>query len=87
MSDVENELSILTPNEMLRKIFKDLYFGNGKPALTLRVSSLEEQGEMIKEVLEKQEEWQSRMTTFMIGTLVSSVGGLILICVELMLRK
>ena len=80
----EVDVSILSPSELLKKIMVDLYFGNGKPALTLRVAGIEDQQEMFKEALEAQTKWQSRMTTLLIGTLVSSVGGLFVIVIELL---
>jgi hypothetical protein len=80
------ELLGLTPNELFSKIVKDLYFGNGKPALTERMKTVEDQQNMFRDSLEKAEKWQAGMNKLVIGTLISSVGGLILIIIDLLIR-
>lgn len=82
----KEELSVLSPGEMLRKIFTDLYFGNGKPALLLRVQANEDELTVIQKTLEDHNQWQRKMTTLLIGTLISSVGGLIGVIVAIVLR-
>lgn len=87
MSSEENnahELSILSPNELLKKVVTDLYFGNGKPALTLRVAGIEDELTVLKQALDKQEKWQQKMNNLLIGTLISSVGGLLLVVIEML---
>lgn len=86
MSGSNEELSILNQEQMLSKIIKDLYFGNGKPALILRVAGIEEQLAVLKETLDKQEKWQSNVNRLMVGTLLSSLGGAILVIIEMIKR-
>lgn len=86
-ANVEHELSVMTPSELLKKLVTDVYFGNGKPALTVRVAGIEDQQTVFEKALEKQEQWQKSMNKLVIGTLISSVGGLMLIIVEMILRK
>ena len=81
------ELLGLTPNELFSKIVKDLYFGNGKPALTERMKTVEDQQNMFRDSLEKAEKWQAGMNKLVIGTLISSVGGLILIIIDLLFLR
>ena len=66
------ELFGLAPNELFSKIVKDLYFGNGKPALTERIKTVEDQQTMFKDAFEKAEKWQGGMNKLVIGTLISS---------------
>jgi hypothetical protein len=63
----------------LKRIEKDLYFGNGKPALTIRMEVMEEKVDSISSNL-------SKLVWLMVGTLVSSVGGLIIALVTHFLR-
>ncbi len=86
MSGSNEELSILNQEQMLSKIIKDLYFGIGKPALILRVAGIEEQLAVLKETLDKQEKWQSNVNRLMVGTLLSSLGGAILVIIEMIKR-
>ncbi len=86
MSGSNEELSILSQEQMLSKIIKDLYFGNGKPALILRVAGIEEQLAVLKETLDKQEKWQSNVNRLMVGTLLSTLGGAILVIIEMIKR-
>lgn len=82
----EHDISVLSPAEMLKKLVTDVYFGNGKPALTIRVAGIEDEQEVIKLALQEQKDWQKNITKVLIGTLLSSIGGLILVCIQLALR-
>lgn len=77
-------LTALSPGEMLKKVFTDMYFGNGKPALTLRVAAVEDEQSVLKDTLEEMKKWQERMTAVLIGTLLTSVGGLLVIVVDML---
>jgi hypothetical protein len=77
------ELLIMKPGDLLAKLVRDVYFGNGKPALTLRIASVEDQQDMFQNALDESKKWQSSATKLLIASLISSIGGLIAIIVEL----
>ena len=80
------ELVGLSPNELFVKIVKDIYFGNSKPSLTERMKTVEAQQTMFKDSLDKAEKWQAGMNKLVIGTLISSIGGLVLIIIDLLVK-
>jgi len=80
------ELVGLSPNELFVKIVKDIYFGNSKPSLTERMKTVEDQQTMFKDSLDKAEKWQAGMNKLVIGTLISSIGGLVLIIIDLLVK-
>ena len=80
------ELVGLSPNELFVKIVKDIYFGNSKPSLTERMKTVEAQQTMFKDSLDKAEKWQAGMNKLVIGTLISSIGGLVLIIINLLVK-
>lgn len=82
MSD-RNDIALLKPDQMLAKVVQDLYFGNSKPALTLRVAENESNIVTLRDAINENKDWQKSMNKLVIGTLISSVGGLIAIIVEL----
>lgn len=80
------ELVGLSPNELFVKIVKDIYFGNSKPSLTERMKTVEDQQTMFKDSLDKAEKWQAGMNKLVIVTLISSIGGLVLIIINLLVK-
>jgi hypothetical protein len=60
----------VTDEQLLHKIEQDLYFGNGKPALTIRIEVTEEKVETINRNL-------SKLVWLALGTAASSVGALV----------
>lgn len=80
------ELVGLSPNELFVKIVKDIYFGNSKPSLTERMKTVEDQQTMFKDSLDKAEKWQAGMNKLVIVTLISSIGGLVLIIIDLLVK-
>lgn len=80
------ELVGLSPNELFVKIVKDIYFGNSKPSLTERMKTVEAQQTMFKDSLDKAEKWQAGMNKLVIVTLISSIGGLVLIIIDLLVK-
>jgi len=77
------EISFLPHEQLVQKMAKDLYFGNGKPALTVRIALQEEQMDTVHKNITEIKKGQERFTVMIIGTLLSSIGGLIMIGVEL----
>jgi len=77
------EISFLPHEQLVQKMAKDLYFGNGKPALTVRIALQEEQMDTVHKNITEIKKGQERFTIMIIGTLLSSIGGLIMIGVEL----
>jgi hypothetical protein len=69
----------MTDEECLRRIERDLYFGNGKPALTIRIEVTEEKVDTINRNL-------SKLVWLVLGTLVSSLGALALAVVAHFLK-
>lgn len=59
------------PNdEKVKQIFKDMYFGNGKPGLTTRMETMERTTAKIADSLK----WIVRL---LVGTLLSVIGATI----------
>lgn len=56
----------LTRDGMLDKVFQDVFFGNGKPALTIRMQTVEDRQDRIESLL-KALIWLGVTTT--VGTL------------------
>jgi hypothetical protein len=83
MGSDNDALSILPHEELVRKMAKDLYFGNGKPALTVRIALQEESMLTVEKNIKEIKENQSRSNTLLITTLISSIGGLIMMGLEL----
>lgn len=87
MSDSGNEAIILLPHEKLvQKLAVDVYLGDGKdnPPLVTRVALLEDGMETVKNDITEIKDTHKQNQKLIIGTLVSSLGGLFLIVIELL---
>lgn len=87
MSADSNDAIILLPHDQLvSKIAKDLYFGNGKPALTVRIALQEENMEQVQSDIGEIKDNQKSFNRLLLGTLISSIGGVLLVGVEVILK-
>lgn len=80
MSGHEHDLESPTTSGRIRKIEKDLYFGNGKPGITTRLELLEDAVDRIEQTLkdfQKGQDWLIRLVA----------GGLILAVLNMVIRK
>jgi hypothetical protein len=85
VSEASNDaISLMPHNELVQKMARDLYFGNGKPALTVRMALQEENMEQVQTDIREIKDVHKANQKLIIGTLVSSLGGLFLIVVELL---
>lgn len=79
-----NEAILLMPHDKLvAKMAQDMYFGNGKPALTVRIALQEEAMETVQANIQEIKDNHKLAIRLVFGTLISSLGGLVLIGVEL----
>lgn len=58
---------VLSSEGMLAKLFKDMYLGNGKPSMTVRLDAVETSQERIERLL-------STLIWLGVGTLTSTLG-------------
>jgi hypothetical protein len=84
VSDNNEAISLLPHEELVRKMARDLYFGNGKPALTVRMALQEEAMQTVQSDITEIKDVHKANQKLIIGTLISSLGGLLLIVVELL---
>lgn len=77
-------LSLMPHGELVQKMARDLYFGNGKPALTVRMALQEENMEQVQMHIADIKDNQRRFGFLVMGTLISSIGGLIGIIVVIL---
>jgi len=73
----------MSRDELFGKVIKDLYFGNGKPALTVRIALQEDAMDRVEKNIVEIKENHKQAIRLVIATLISSIGGLIMIGVEL----
>lgn len=86
-TETNDEILLLPHGSLVQKMAKDLYFGNGKPALTVRLALQEEQMLTVHSDITEIKKGQQRSTNLLIGTLLSSIGGLFLMGLELYLHS
>lgn len=86
-TESNDELLGLSDGQLLRKLVKDVYFGNGKPALTVRMALQEGEMATVHSNIADIKKGMEKSNTLVIGTLLSSVGGLIMIGVEIYLHS
>lgn len=85
MSETSSDaLSLMPHSELVQKMARDLYFGNGKPALTVRMALQEENMEQVQTHIADIKDNQRRFGFLVVGTLISSIGGLIGIIVVIL---
>lgn len=77
-------IDLLPQSELVKKMAKDLYFGNGQPALFTKVALQEEATETIKTDISDIKRSQQKFTFLLLGTLLTSSGALIAIVIELL---
>lgn len=79
MNADEQSIFLLPHDKLVQKMAVDMYLGEGRdnPALTVRVALLEDSMETIRDVHKANQK-------LIIGTLLSSLGGLVLIVIELL---
>lgn len=82
-----DDLYGLSDSQMTRKLARDVYFGNGKPALTVRMALLEGEMTTVHSNIDEIKSGQRAATKMMISTLISSIMALIGICVEIALHS
>lgn len=73
----------LTREQLIDKAIQDLFFGNGKMALVFRVALVEERSKVISSTVKEIKDGQARTQRLLVGTLISSLGGAILMIFEL----
>lgn len=84
MSDISNDLILVMPSEkLIAKMAQDMYLGNGKPALTVRMALQEENMGQVQTDIGYIKAGQEKFNRLIIATMLSSIGGLIAIVVEL----
>jgi hypothetical protein len=84
MSAESNDaIELLPHNELVKKMAKDLYLGNGKPALTVRMALQEENMEQVQSDISDIKTGLQKFNILVFATMLSSIGGLIAIVVEL----
>lgn len=66
---VLNQGEVLSPEGMLAKLFQDMYLGNGKAAVTVRLEAVETSQERIERLL-------SRAIWLGIATLTGTLGSI-----------
>jgi hypothetical protein len=62
---------------MVRRHEKDLYHGNGKPAITVRIEKVEEAIKQIIEAREKSDAKQNKIELLVWGALISGIANLV----------
>lgn len=83
MSDVNESILLLPHDKLVAKMAQDMYFGNGKPALTVRIALQEEAMETVQTHIAEIKDNQKNSNRLLVGTLISSLGGAILMVFEL----
>lgn len=87
MSDGTEAAIILLPHEKLvQKMAVDMYIGEGKdnPPIVTRVALLEDGMETVKDSITEIKDTHKANQKLIIGTLISSVGGLLVMLFELL---
>lgn len=75
---LSQEDAILSPNGMLTKMFRDMYFGNGKPSITVRMETVENNQENMTERVANIEKLLNKAMWLLITTLLGSLGTIAL---------
>lgn len=62
----------------VKRLVKDVYYGNGKPGITTRVQLLEDAVERIGETLERFNKLQDKIVWLLVGTVALAVLNLVI---------